>query len=99
MATVTQVQVRPGKLFIGGKWVDAASGRTFPTTNPATGATLAQLAGAGAADVGAAVAAARNAFEEGPWPAMAAADRQRLLLRIADAVEAKVEELAALETL
>ena len=55
MASTPQVQPKPGKLFIGGKWVDAASGKTFATTNPATGETLTMLASAGEPDADAAV--------------------------------------------
>ena len=99
MATIPQVQVQAGKLFIGGQWVDAASGETRETINPATGETIAQLASAGAADVDAAVKAARTALEDGPWAAMAAADRARLLYKIADLIEENIEEFATLETL
>ncbi|MBI2955763.1 MAG: aldehyde dehydrogenase family protein [Acidobacteria bacterium] len=99
MATTPSVQVKPGKLFIGGKWVEASSGKTFPTVNPATGETITVLAEAGEADVEAAVRAARAAFEAGPWPEMSAADRGKLLLRLADLVEKNIEEFAYLETI
>ncbi len=99
MATIPQVQVQAGKLFIGGQWVDAASGKTRETINPATGETLAQLASAGAEDVDAAVKAARTALEDGPWATMAAADRARLLYKIADLIEENIDEFATLETL
>ncbi len=56
MASAPPIQIKPGKLFIGGKWVDSASGKTFATTNPATGETLTMLAEAGEADADAAVA-------------------------------------------
>ncbi len=63
MATTPQVEVHPGKLLIGGKWVDASTGATFPTVNPASGETITHLAEASLADVEAAVrAAARNFF-------------------------------------
>jgi acyl-CoA reductase-like NAD-dependent aldehyde dehydrogenase len=87
------------QLLIGGHWVPAASGKTFETFNPATGEGIAQVAEADEADVTAAVAAARLAFEDGPWPAMRPQDRARLLLRIADSIDAHAEELAELETL
>jgi aldehyde dehydrogenase (NAD+) len=96
MATV---QIKPGKLFIGGKWVDAASGKTFTTSNPATGETLTHLAEAGERDAAAAVAAARQAFESGPWPEMSASDRGRLLWKIGDLIDKYNEELGTLETL
>ena len=97
MATTPTVQVQPGKLFIGGKWVE--SSKTFPTINPATGEVITQLAEAGEADVDAAVRAARAAFEEGPWAQMAAADRGKLLWKIADLIEKNIDEFAYLETI
>ena len=58
------------KLLIGGEWVEAASGKTFPSINPSTGAPIARLAEGDAADVDRAVAAARRAFDDGPWSKM-----------------------------
>jgi aldehyde dehydrogenase (NAD+) len=86
-------------LFIGGKWLDSASGKTFPTLNPATGEKICDVAEGDKADVDKAVAAARKAFESGPWSKMSAAERGRLLSKLADAVESHQEELAALESL
>src|SRR5919109_1033822 len=86
-------------MFIGGKWLDSASGKTFATVNPATGETICQVAEGDKADVDLAVKAARKAFEEGPWPRLSAAERGRLLHRLADLIEQNVDELAALETL
>ena len=86
-------------LFIGGKWVDSVSGKTFPTINPATGETICQIAEGDKADVNLAVKAARKAFEDGPWSKMNASERGRLLNKLADLIEANKEELAALETL
>src|ERR1700734_1709240 len=87
------------KLLIDGKWVNAASGKTFETTNPSTGEVIAHVAEADKADVDKAVEAARRAFESGPWSQMSAAERGRLLNKLADLVEENKEELAALETL
>jgi 5-carboxymethyl-2-hydroxymuconate semialdehyde dehydrogenase len=87
------------KMLIDGKWVEAASGKTFETLNPATGEVLARVAEGDAEDVDRAVRAARRAFDHGPWRRMRPADRERLLLRIADLIEAHAEELAELETL
>ncbi|HET7463722.1 MAG TPA: aldehyde dehydrogenase family protein [Longimicrobium sp.] len=89
----------PGKLFIGGEWVDAASGNTFDTINPSTGQVLAQVAEADREDVDRAVAAARRTFDEGKWSGMDARRRGRLLYQIADALEAHADELARLETM
>jgi acyl-CoA reductase-like NAD-dependent aldehyde dehydrogenase len=99
MATAPRLQIKPGKLFIGGKWVDASSGKTFPTVNPATGETLAAIAEANEQDVAAAVDAAYAAFHSGPWPAMSASERGRLLWRIGDLIDKYNEELGTLETL
>jgi aldehyde dehydrogenase (NAD+) len=92
-------KVKQTKLLIGGKWVPARSGKTFATYNPATEEKIADVAEADAADVDLAVKAARKAFDDGPWRRMDARDRGRLLNRLADLVEANLEELAALETL
>jgi len=83
---------------IGGQIVDAASGKTFATVNPATGQELAQVANCGTEDVDRAVAAARAAVN-GPWGAMAPADRRRLMIRFANLIDANAAELATLETL
>ncbi len=98
MAT-TAVQVQPGRLFIGGKWAESASGKTFPTVNPATGEVITQLAAANEADVETAVRAARAAFEGGPWAQMSQADRGKLLIKIADLIEKNIDEFAYLETI
>lgn len=86
-------------MLIGGKWVNSVSGKTFATLNPATGETLCQVAEGDRADIDLAVKAARKAFEQGPWSRMAAAERGRLINRLADLIEKHKEELAALETL
>jgi aldehyde dehydrogenase (NAD+) len=91
---VLAVQTR---LFIGGEFVDGAQGATFAVHNPHDGSELAEVAEARAEDVDRAVAAAGSAF--GAWSAMPAAARGRLLLRLADAVEANAAELARLESL
>ena len=89
---------KPKRLLIGGQWVEALSGRTFESVNPATGEVIAQLAEGGAEDVDCAVAAARAAFE-GPWSKFKPFDRQALMLAIADAVERHFDDLCLLETL
>lgn len=96
--TKTQV-IPPGRLWIAGAWRDAASGATEPTINPTTEETIAMVAAAGPADVDAAVAAARGAFDTGPWRTMAAADRGRMLWKLADVLEAHAGEIAALEVM
>ena len=89
---------KPKRMLIGGQWVDALSGRTFDSVNPATGKVIAQLAEGAAEDVDRAVVAARTAFE-GPWSKFKPFDRQALMLKIADTFEKHFDELAVLETL
>src|SRR6266403_3451511 len=97
--TVKPPKVKDQPLFVGGKWLDSASGKAFETINPATGEVICQVAEGDKADVDLAVKAARKAFEEGPWPKLSAAERGRLLHRLADLIEQNREELAALESL
>jgi acyl-CoA reductase-like NAD-dependent aldehyde dehydrogenase len=85
------------QLFIGGRFVDAENGETQATLNPHDNTTIADVAMAGKADIDKAVAAATKAFPA--WARMAAADRGRILLKLADLIEANAEELARLESL
>src|SRR5215510_6847572 len=89
---------KPRKMLINGKWVAAASGKTFPTYNPATGEVLAEVAEGDREDINRAVAAARNAFENGPWRKMTASERGRAIWKLADLLEENLEEFAELET-
>jgi gamma-glutamyl-gamma-aminobutyraldehyde dehydrogenase len=99
MATAApDLDLRTG-LFIDGAFVDAVGGRRFTTENPATGQPLAEVAEGDAADVDAAVRAARAAVEHGPWSTMAPAERKRVLFAVADAIDSHVEELARIESL
>ncbi len=93
------LQQQPVKMLIGGHWVEAASGKTFETINPSTAEVLAQVAEGASEDINRAVAAARQAFESGPWPKLTPSQRGRLLLKLADLIEQNAEELAQLETL
>jgi phenylacetaldehyde dehydrogenase len=90
---------RKHQMLINGKWVDSASGKTFPTYNPATGEVLARVAEGDREDIERAVKAARAAFESGPWPSMTASERGRLIWKLADLLEENLEEFATLETL
>jgi phenylacetaldehyde dehydrogenase len=90
---------KPRKMLIGGKWMEAASGKTFSTPNPATGDVLAQVAEGDREDIDRAVKAARKAFEGGPWHRMTPSERGRLIWKLADLIEAHLEELAQIETL
>jgi len=78
--------------------VDAQSGKTFTTPNPATGEVLAEVAEAGAADVDLAVQAARRAFESGKWAKMSARDRGRVLYKVSQLNPERTQEIAELET-
>ncbi|WP_296614579.1 aldehyde dehydrogenase family protein [Sphingomonas sp.] len=87
------------RLFIGGQWVDPLEGKSFASHNPATGAKHADIAEASAADVDRAVAAARAAMDNPEWSEMKPSRRARLINLLADALEANIDEFAALETL
>jgi aldehyde dehydrogenase (NAD+) len=95
----TPVAIKATKLLINNRWVNSESGKTFPTINPATGEEIAQVAEADAADVNKAVRAARTAFDGGAWRKMSAAERGRILNRLADLIERNADELALLESL
>ena len=104
MATATAVMepklnISANKLLINGRWVDSVSGKTFATVNPSTGEVITHVAEADAADVDKAVAAARAAFEKGPWRKMSASQRGVLMNRLADLIEKHADELALLEAL
>ncbi|MGH7743643.1 MAG: aldehyde dehydrogenase family protein [Candidatus Dormibacteria bacterium] len=89
----------PRGMLIGGRWVQAASGKTITVINPATEEPLCAVPDGQLADVDAAVNAARKALEGNDWKRMRPADRERLLFRLADAVEADRDHLAELESL
>ena len=96
---VAQYVAAPRQMFINGRWVGSASGKTFPTYNPATGEVLAQVAEGDQEDINRAVSAARAAFEKGPWRSMLPNERGRLIWKLADLIDAHTEELAQLESL
>src|SRR5258706_15163534 len=94
-----KTRVDPGQLLIDGQWVDGA--KKFDTVNPATGEILTQIAEGSSADVDRAVDAARRALEDrnGPWRKMSANERGRLIWRLAELLEKKIDEVAEVETL
>jgi len=96
---VEEFTATPRKLFINGEWVDAASGKTFATPNPATGETLANVAEGDAEDINRAVSAARRAFDEGPWGRITPSERGRIIWKIGDLILEHADELAQLESL
>jgi len=87
------------RLLIDGEWVESTSGATISVIDPATGAEISTTPDAGSSDVDRAVAAARRALEEGPWSTMLPAERQGLIWRLADLIDASADELAELESL
>jgi phenylacetaldehyde dehydrogenase len=90
---------QPFRLLIGGKWVESASGQSFPVINPATGNVITHVASGDSEDINQAVKAARHAFESGPWSRLTVSERGRLIWKLADLLEAHLEELAELESL
>ncbi|MBO9479335.1 aldehyde dehydrogenase [Shimia sp. R11_0] len=88
-----------GQAFINGKFVDAASGKTLDSINPATGAVLTSVAECDAVDIDRAVLAARTAFEDGRWSRMAPGDRKAVMLKLADLIRENLEEMALLDSL
>lgn len=87
------------RIFIEGEWVDAADGATFETINPATGEAITSVAEGGPADIDAAVASARAAFEDGRWSNLSPRERGQALVRLAGLIESNADELQLLETL
>src|SRR5579862_295039 len=96
---VSKYVTKTRQMLINGKWVDAASGKTFPTYNPSTGEVLAHVAEGDKEDVDRAVAAARAAFEKGPWRNLTPSERGRVIWKLADLLEKRLEEFAQLESL
>ena len=87
------------KILINGKWVEAASGKTFPTYNPATGDVLSRVAEGDKEDINRAVKAARAAFDSGPWSKLTPSERGRMIWKLGDLIEKHLEEFAQLESL
>src|SRR5258705_4067607 len=95
MSTTTVIRKQ---LFINGEWHDAAGGKTIEVVNPATEEVIAEVASAEQADVDAAVAAARAAFD-GPWSKLSARERGRIVWKIGEKLVERADEIARLETL
>ncbi|WP_285031465.1 aldehyde dehydrogenase family protein [Mycolicibacterium sp. lyk4-40-TYG-92] len=90
---------RPQQMYIDGQWVESASGRRFDTVDPATEQVITTVPHSDAEDVERSVRAARRAFEDGPWPAMTPAERQRMIWRIAEGITARADQFAELESI
>src|SRR5689334_13158216 len=96
---VSRLTSKTRRLLVGGEWVEARSGKTFPVYNPSDGRVIAQAAEGDSTDVDAAVAAARKAFDGGAWSKLLPSDRAALIWKLADAVEAAAEDMALIEAL
>src|ERR1700683_1940962 len=92
-----KTDVRTYQMYVNGEWVDSKSNKTFPVYDPSTEEVIAQVPDANADDVNHAVAAARPAFDEGPWAGSPAQERGRVLFRLADKVRQNIPALAELE--
>jgi acyl-CoA reductase-like NAD-dependent aldehyde dehydrogenase len=90
---------RKHRMLVDGKWVEARSGETFPVEDPATQEIVGQVPAGDKADIDQAVAAARRAFDSGPWSRLSPADRSRLVWTLGDLLEKHADEFAQLEAL
>src|SRR6185437_13293111 len=94
-----QLGVQPGRLFVDGVWTDSSDGGTWEQANPATNEVVTSFAIGTAADVDRAVKAARRAFDEGPWPRLAAKERKKYFSRLIALINEHGDELNRLQTL
>ncbi|MGW6905132.1 aldehyde dehydrogenase family protein [Streptomyces sp. NPDC054940] len=95
---MTTFEIEPGRLFIGGQWHEAADGARTEVVDPARGAVVTTVADAGAADVDAAVRAARDAFDDGAWSGLSGRERGRVLHRVAELIRENADTIAELES-
>jgi acyl-CoA reductase-like NAD-dependent aldehyde dehydrogenase len=96
---MTTMEIEPGRLFINGQWRESADGARTEVVDPSRGEVVTTVAEAGAADVDAAVRAARAAFDDGGWSGLSGRERGRVLQRVADLIRANADEIARLESL
>ncbi|MGW0420097.1 aldehyde dehydrogenase family protein [Streptomyces sp. NPDC003015] len=96
---MSPIEIEPGRLFVGGQWREAADGARTEVVDPSRGAVVTTVAEAGAADVDAAVRAARGAFDDGAWSGLSGRERGRILHRVAELIRENADELAQLESL
>jgi acyl-CoA reductase-like NAD-dependent aldehyde dehydrogenase len=96
---MTTFEIEPGRLFIAGQWREAADGARTEVVDPSRGAVVTTVAEAGAADVDAAVRAAREAFDGGAWSGLSGRERGRILHRVAELIRENADEIAHLESL
>jgi phenylacetaldehyde dehydrogenase len=98
-SSVQQFLATDHTMLINGNWVTALSGQTFSTVNPATGETLCQIPEGQQGDIDLAVQAARRAFDQGAWRKLTASERGKLIWKLADLMESRLEDFAQLESL
>ena len=96
--TVRDFLSSPRKMLIGGDWVNSSSGKTFPVFDPSSGDVVAQVAEGDREDIERAVAAARNAFEDGPWRKLTPSERGRIVWKLGELILENADELAELES-
>ena len=97
MPAGVSAEVKTYQLYVNGEWVESNSNKTFPVYDPASEEVIAQVPDANSADVNRAVAAAKAAFEEGPWSSTTPQERGRVLFRLAEKIRQNAAALAELE--
>ncbi|MFH8699508.1 aldehyde dehydrogenase family protein [Streptomyces chartreusis] len=95
---MTTFEIEPGRLFIGGRWREAVDGARTEVVDPSRGTVLTTAADAGAADVDAAVRAARDAFDDSAWSGLSGRERGRILHRVAELIRENADRIAELES-
>src|SRR6202023_1090345 len=98
MSGSVKAEVRTYRNYVNGQWVASASGETFPVYDPSTEEVIARVSAADKTDVDAAVKAARDAFDSGPWAKTTAQDRGRVLFKLAEKIRQNAASLADLES-
>src|SRR5260370_14071561 len=97
MSSSATTQTQTYQMYVNGEWVTSNSGKTFPVYDPSTEETIAEVPDSNTKDVDRAVAAAKDAFENGPWASSTAQERGRVLFKLSDAVRQNTTALAELE--
>src|SRR5580700_913028 len=97
MSSSATTQAQTYRMYVDGEWIESSSGKTFPVYDPSTEEIIAEVPDSNAKDVDRAVAAAKDAFENGPWGSSTAQERGRVLFKLADAVRQHTAALAELE--
>lgn len=99
VASAPKVMPSINQILIGGQYQNSASGETFGVIDPRTEKTIGEFAKSGMEDVNRAVASARKAFDEGPWPRMSGRERGKIMMKVSELIQERAEEFAQLETL